>query len=123
MNDQIFNTIVTIVQISILAIMFQLRDSFKKMVATINYNIKTTEPDLSIKIARIVAQVRKEEEGQGSVMTIANLSASDVIKEITNALEILAEDKSKNIKIIISNDKINQGSFEINISYRLDDPV
>lgn len=123
MDNTVMDLIITAVQIFIIVILFDLKGIFRNIIETIKYSTIGSEAELTLRIARIVAQFRKAEETEKAKLAVNNQSASDIIKEITNALEILTEEKTVDMKIIISNDKVNQGSFAISVSYRLDDPM
>lgn len=124
MNPQLLTVIlISVAQLILVILVYNLKMWFSRMANTLRHNVNMGEVDLTVRIARIVAQFRQNDESREAQDHFNNQTTAEVIKQVTSALESISMDKSRDVKIIISNDKINQEGFEIKLSYRLDDPV
>lgn len=109
---------IAIVQVTLTIAMFNLKSWIMRMINVLKQSYILGEPNLDAKIAAVVLQLKESKDAQE---IYNNQSSAEVVKQVTNALEVLTGARDKNVKIIISNDRINQGGFEIKLSYRLDD--
>ena len=122
-TEHILSISLVVVQILLILITFDLKKAFQKMVNSIKYNLAASEPDLTTRIARIVSQFRKAEEMRANEVHFNDLEESDVMEQVAMTIKTIKEEGDKDVRIIISIDKINQGNYETRICYRLDDPV
>lgn len=122
-NEFLIPILIGIFQLFLLFATTDLKRAIRRMINGININNGLDKAALTMFVARIVAQFRQADETKEAQDVFHKQTASDVIKEVTQALEAITLAKTKDVKIIISNDKINQEGFEIKLSYRLDDAV
>jgi hypothetical protein len=89
----------------------------------VKFRVEVDETKLDKHLAQHFADLKYSLEDDEAQDIFKKQSAAEVVKQVTDALGAITFDKTRDVKIIIANDKINQEGFEIKLSYRLHDPV
>lgn len=121
MESQLFGAIgICVLQLILIWTTISQRKKMEKIADNLEVKIKVEvdETKLEKHIDKLISQFQQTTDDNQAQDTFINHTAAEVIKQITDAMEVISLDKSKNVKIIVSNDNINQERFIVKLSYR-----
>lgn len=119
MEGQLFGMIgITLLQLFAIYAIVMERKRIEKITKTMTFRIEVDETKLEKHLTTIAAKLREERDDKDAQETHINHTTAEVIKQVTDALEAISLDKTKDVKIIMSNDNINQGKFIMKLSFR-----
>lgn len=122
-HDIIYIVGIVLVQLVLTFVLLDIKGKVQRMLHEVGIQNIMSSSVLPILVAKILSNFRSADESKEAQDIFTGQTAAEVVKQVTDALEAISLDKTKDVKIIISNDKINQEGFEVKLSYRLHDPV